>query len=88
MALWQFPNYSSCTYYLQHKIPRRRYRGGPILYTTEQINFALAAWCQTEYLTEATKMFEEENGFWLPRGHLGNWIILYRVKHVGNETKE
>ena len=69
-------------------MPRRRYRGGQILYTTEQIYFALAAWCQTESLTEASKMFEEEYGFWLPRGHLANWIILCRVKHVGNETEE
>ena len=69
-------------------MPRRRYRGGPILYTVEQIYFALAAWCETESLTEACKMFEEEYGFWLPRGHLGNWIILYRVKHVVNEPEE
>ena len=53
-------------------MPQRWYRGGPILYTTEQIHFALAAWCQTESLTEATKMFEEEYGFWLPRGHFAN----------------
>ena len=57
-------------------MPRHRYRGGPILYTVEQIYFALAAWCETESLTEACKMFEEEYGFWLPRGHLGNWIIM------------
>ena len=69
-------------------MPRCRYRGGPILYKTEQIYSALAAWCQTESLTEATKMFEEEYGFWLSRGHLANWIILCRVKHVGNETEE
>ena len=69
-------------------MPRHRYRGGTILYTVEQIYFALAAWCQTESLTEASKMFEEEYGFWLPRGHLGNWIILYRVKHMVNEPEE
>ena len=69
-------------------MPRRRYRGHLILYTTEQIYFALAVWFQTESLTEASKMFEEEYGFWLPRGHLGNWIIMYRVKHVVNELEE
>ena len=57
-------------------MPQHQYRGGPIQYTVEQIYFALAAWCETESLTEACKMFEEEYGFWLPGGHLENWITM------------
>ena len=57
-----------------------------ILYTVEQIYFSLAAWCETESLTEACKMCEEEYGFWLPRT-LGKLDYYVQGKARGKWTR-
>ena len=61
-------------------MPRRLNTG--ILFTVEQKFFALGAWMETESIAHACHLFEQEYGFLLPRASLGNWIVIYRVKHL------
>ena len=59
-----------------------------IRFTVEQKVFALGAWMETESIAQACHLFEQEYRFLLPRASLGNWNVMYRVRHLVNKPEE
>ena len=50
-----------------------------ILYTAEQMVFALGAWFEAESIDDARHLFQQAYGFMMPRTTLVLWISQYHL---------